>query len=160
MPFDISPREKRKRTLTAADKKRVASNQGYRCRNCGKTFGAVYHVDHVRRFSDGGSDRTSNLQALCPNCHADKTEQERHAVKQRKIRENERQDTGLFGGNIFGSLPKPRKSTGVLGGLEVFPQPARKSRSNELTLFGGQQPTLFGSPKKKRKPKGPLDFGW
>lgn len=164
MPFELFPKEKRKRTLTSADKKRVASKQGYKCRNCGKTFGAVYHVDHIRRFGDGGSDKESNLQALCPNCHADKTEQERHLTKQKKIRENEHQDTGLFGGsNIFGSLPKPKKSTDILGGLPVFAPPTKKSKSSSkgsYDIFGGQQPNLFGSPKRKKKSKESFDFGW
>lgn len=161
MPFELFPKEKRKRTLTSSDKKRVAARQGWQCKSCGSKLQARFHVDHIKRFSDGGSDRESNLQALCSNCHDEKNEQERHKARQKKIRENESQETGLLGGvaNIFSPQPKSRNSGGILGAVGVFPKSTRKSRSNELTLFGGQQPTLFGSPKRKKKSENPFDFG-
>ncbi|PIO03388.1 hypothetical protein COT48_05090 [Candidatus Woesearchaeota archaeon CG08_land_8_20_14_0_20_47_9] len=58
--------EEEKRTLTAADRKRVAAKQGWRCRKCGKPLPVRYHVDHIREFSKGGSDREANLQSPMP----------------------------------------------------------------------------------------------
>lgn len=133
--------KKRKRTLTAADKKRIAAKQGWKCRRCGKPLPARFHIDHIKEFSAGGSDRESNLQALCPNCHAEKTEEDRHKKKQRKIREKEEESDSIFGGpNLFGSTP-------------------RKGKSNDL--FGADN--LFGPPPKKRKKKkqkSPFDLGF
>ena len=93
-PF--SSTTKRKRTLTSADKKRIAAKQKWRCKICGKPLPIRYHIDHIKEFAGGGSDRESNLQALCPNCHAHKTEEDRHKKRQKKIREKERKPRGLF----------------------------------------------------------------
>ena len=75
---------KKKRTLTPADKKRIAAKQRWKCNKCRKALPARYHVDHIKQFSKGGDDRASNLQALCPDCHANKTEDERYRNKQKK----------------------------------------------------------------------------
>ena len=88
--FDLDPPKKRKRTLTAADKKRIAAKQGWKCKGCGQILPPRHHIDHIKEFSTGGSDRESNLQALCPNCHAHKTEEDRHKKKQKKIKEKEK----------------------------------------------------------------------
>lgn len=44
-----------------------------RCKNKGP-FMSIYglpflEVHHIKRLSDGGSDRITNVVALCPNCH-------------------------------------------------------------------------------------------
>lgn len=70
---------KGKRTLTSADKKYVASLQEWKCAWCKQSLPARFEVDHIVQFADGGSDEVSNLQALCPNCHSDKTEHDRQA---------------------------------------------------------------------------------
>ena len=125
-------KKKRERKLTSADKKRIAAKQGYKCKNCHETFGTVYHIDHIKPHSEGGSDLDSNLQALCPNCHAEKTEADRHKKKQAKIREKERSESGgPFGGsNLFGPMPKRRKSNDLVGGdFFGLSKPARKRKS-------------------------------
>lgn len=66
-----------KRKLTSADKKYVASKQHWRCAMCKHVLPSRYEVDHIIQWAKGGSDNISNLQALCPNCHADKTERDR-----------------------------------------------------------------------------------
>ncbi|MGF6839888.1 5-methylcytosine-specific restriction protein A [Paraburkholderia youngii] len=38
-------------------------------------------VDHKRRLADGGSNRPSNLQSLCEDCHKAKTRRERNGGK-------------------------------------------------------------------------------
>ena len=104
----------RKRKLTDADKKRIASKQKWRCNDCRKLLPTTYHIDHKKRFSGGGSDKESNLQALCPNCHAEKTEKERNIARQKKIKQKEREEkkqnkaqSPQFG---FG-MPPSRKNT-------------------------------------------------
>jgi len=128
----LAPR-KRKRVLTAADKKRIASKQNWKCKICNNLLPTRYHIDHIKEFSGGGSDRESNLQALCPNCHSEKTEQERHRKKQAKLKSKEKEQSfGLFGNNS-----------------SLFKAPTKRKTSDNI--FGGN---IFGeSPKKKKKNK-------
>lgn len=79
-----SKKSKRKRTLTSADKKRIAAKQKWRCKICGHTLPVRYHIDHIKEFSKHGSDKESNLQALCGTCHDNKTEEDRHMNKKKK----------------------------------------------------------------------------
>jgi len=68
-----------KRKVTAAVKKQVAGTQrftcagnveGYSCPLSGTPFDeAGYEIDHIIPLADGGSNETSNLQALCLMCH-------------------------------------------------------------------------------------------
>ena len=40
---------------------------------CKMLLPPTFEVDHIVELCDGGKDEYSNLQALCPNCHALKT---------------------------------------------------------------------------------------
>ncbi len=104
--FGFGPK-KRKRKLTSADKKRIAAKQGWKCAKCKKLLPTRYHLDHIKPLSEGGSDKESNRQVLCPNCHSDKTEEERARRKAKKIRESERKEKEPLGG-LFGA-PRGRK---------------------------------------------------
>ena len=54
-------------------KKIVASGQHWRCNICKKILDASYEIDHILpQYKNGGND-ISNLQALCRNCHGNKT---------------------------------------------------------------------------------------
>lgn len=50
---------------------------GYICpqwKNYGGSFDkSMYHIDHIVELQHGGTNHHSNLQALCPQCHAVKT---------------------------------------------------------------------------------------
>ncbi len=48
---------------------------GESCRSCKSalTFKQAWHIDHARPIFKGGSHSFSNLQVLCPACHAEKT---------------------------------------------------------------------------------------
>ena len=72
-----------RRKLTEPEKKRVAAAQLWRCAACDDVLPAAYQIDHKVPLADGGRDHVDNAQALCPNCHADKTQREaieRHAA--------------------------------------------------------------------------------
>lgn len=62
-----------KRSVPASLKKVVASEQKWNCAICLKILDYTYQIDHILPLSQGGDNRRSNLQALCPNCHAKKT---------------------------------------------------------------------------------------
>ena len=77
---DSEPQEQRssktkhqKRRVTGLQKKYVASKQKWKCNSCQKLLDYSYEVDHIVPLYQGGNNTTSNLQALCPNCHGKKT---------------------------------------------------------------------------------------
>ena len=45
----------------------------HHCHMCKMLLPPTFEVDHIVELCDGGKDEYSNLQALCPNCHALKT---------------------------------------------------------------------------------------
>jgi hypothetical protein len=65
--------QKQKRHVTGLQKKIVASEQGWKCKQCNTMLDYSYEVDHITPLYQGGSNDTTNLQALCRNCHGRKT---------------------------------------------------------------------------------------
>jgi len=67
-----------KRNVSSYRKKLVASKQEWRCGHCRQLLKATFHVDHiVPLFDSCSSNDISNLVALCVECHAQKTMEER-----------------------------------------------------------------------------------
>jgi len=62
-----------KRSVSESKKKFVASQQKWLCKRCGETLNASYEVDHRIPLYKGGTNDISNLEALCRNCHGQKT---------------------------------------------------------------------------------------
>eukprot|EP01125_Pyxidicula_operculata_P019643 TRINITY_DN712_c0_g2_i2.p1 TRINITY_DN712_c0_g2~~TRINITY_DN712_c0_g2_i2.p1 ORF type:complete len:1149 (+),score=276.09 TRINITY_DN712_c0_g2_i2:186-3449(+) len=89
----------KKRTLTASDKKYVASLQGWQCAWCGNMLPARFEVDHIVQHAEGGTDDPENLQALCPNCHADKTEMDRQVDRMTKKMELSQEENEMRWGS-------------------------------------------------------------
>ena len=83
------------RSLTETTKKEVAGYQRYKCANkkgsnvvkdydcplwnkddCGGDFDeSGYNIDHIKEFCISHDDSRGNLQALCKDCHREKTRQ-------------------------------------------------------------------------------------
>ena len=61
------------RSVSPVKKKYVASLQGWSCAQCKSQLDAWFEVDHKVRLDQGGSNHISNLEALCRNCHGQKT---------------------------------------------------------------------------------------
>jgi 5-methylcytosine-specific restriction endonuclease McrA len=84
---------KKKRRLTKADKDKILKRQKYKCgaRDCQKDLSRVIpHFDHKKPLALGGSDTLRNYQALCPDCHAKKTRNDRSKIaKQKRKRKDE-----------------------------------------------------------------------
>tara|TARA_B110000503_G_C7149305_1_gene414414 strand:- start:575 stop:1195 length:621 start_codon:yes stop_codon:yes gene_type:complete len=62
-----------KRSVSETKKKFVASNQNWKCGDCGEQLSAWYEIDHKVRLEYGGSNEVNNLVALCRECHGKKT---------------------------------------------------------------------------------------
>lgn len=71
--------KKRGRTLTQLQKKVVAARDAWRCQICHNLVDSSYEVDHIKPFSEGGSDHPSNLRLLCRACHGRVTIRQRLA---------------------------------------------------------------------------------
>ena len=65
------------RKLTEPEKRRVASQQAWRCAMCDAMLTDVYEVDHIEQQCIRNNQSRRNLQALCPKCHRKKTVEDR-----------------------------------------------------------------------------------
>lgn len=65
-----------RRALSEPEKKIVAARQKWRCSVCSIVLPSTYQVDHTVPLCDGGPDTVDNCTAMCPNCHAQKTQKE------------------------------------------------------------------------------------
>ena len=65
-----------KRSVSETKKKYVASNQDWKCGDCGTRLNAWFEVDHKIRLEHGGGNDVTNLVALCRECHGKKTAME------------------------------------------------------------------------------------
>lgn len=84
--FNTTPQERRilnsgkgnatKRSVSETKKKYVASNQNWKCGDCGIKLPGWFEVDHKIRLEHGGGNDVSNLVALCRECHGKKTAME------------------------------------------------------------------------------------
>jgi len=65
---------KPKRTLSRSMRIEIAFRQQYKCHHCQLfPIPPTFEVDHIVELQDGGQDIASNLQALCPQCHREKS---------------------------------------------------------------------------------------
>ena len=80
--MNLSPQQKRmmhsgggtsKRCVSETKKKYVASSQGWKCAACAKQLKHTFQVDHKIDLQFGGTNEVENLEALCNDCHAEKT---------------------------------------------------------------------------------------
>ena len=62
-----------KRSVSETKKKYVASQQNWTCKKCNEQLKATFEIDHKIDLQYGGSNHIDNLEALCTECHKDKT---------------------------------------------------------------------------------------
>ena len=62
-------------------RKRIMRRDGHLCRRCSRL---AQEIDHILPLSDGGSESDINLQALCHDCHAEKTTAENNRRNKQK----------------------------------------------------------------------------
>ena len=84
------------RLLSEAVKKMVAARQKWQCSECQLLLPGSFQVDHTVPLCDGGADTEDNVTAMCPTCHAEKTQAEHvqrtYASKSNAEQYEERQD--------------------------------------------------------------------
>jgi 5-methylcytosine-specific restriction endonuclease McrA len=72
---------------TEAVKRQIAYHQNYCCNICSEMLPSAWCVDHILPLHMGGGNQQDNLQVICANCHAGKTQAE---AIDRAARERER----------------------------------------------------------------------
>ena len=59
-----------RKALSAATKRDVLHEAGYKCGNAACRGIITLDIHHIEYFEEGGSDDPANLLPFCPNCHA------------------------------------------------------------------------------------------
>lgn len=70
------------KNLLFRERLEAGARQDWKCFLCTAKLPVMYHTDHIVSKARGGSNDPSNLQAICPNCHAHKTLRNREYRKQ------------------------------------------------------------------------------
>ena len=65
------------RKVTATVKLQIGASQSWKCNSCHELLKSTFHIDHIIQICKGGTNHEDNLQALCVECHAQKTQLER-----------------------------------------------------------------------------------
>ncbi len=119
---------------TKGDTDRILKRQKDKCAICGSKFSArsVVHWDHKRALALGGSDTTRNIQALCPNCHAEKTREDRSKISKtnRKKKEEDPFAVDLFG-KSNGGRKKSDPFDNILGDISSTGKPRRRKKKKK-----------------------------
>jgi 5-methylcytosine-specific restriction endonuclease McrA len=66
----------KRKSWTNLQRNMVAHRQEWRCQVCSNLLPPMFLIDHLIPLHKGGADELNNLQALCANCHHDKTTME------------------------------------------------------------------------------------
>ena len=62
--------------VSAAAARQIGASQEWKCAQCAALLPAAFEIDHKTPLWKGGADSRENMWALCPNCHANKTQLE------------------------------------------------------------------------------------
>ena len=98
-----SKQKKQKREyLDDSGRKKLVESFGGKCASC-KLESEVFEIDHITPLCCGGSNELDNLQPLCPDCHQQKTEDERENGEYEE-NSNDQQEASFFNKNIFDNV--------------------------------------------------------
>ena len=77
-----------KRKVSESLKKQIACKQNWQCKRCNIKLPGNFEIDHIVSLKSGGTNDSNNLQALCRNCHGEKTQIENAGLKIVKSSDN------------------------------------------------------------------------
>ena len=69
----VTIQQQGRRKLSKETRQEVATRQEDKCNKCQTNLTKYYQIDHKTGLQFGGSDEFDNLQALCCECHAEKS---------------------------------------------------------------------------------------
>ena len=69
----VTIQQQGRRKLSKDTRQEVATRQEDKCNKCQTNLTKYYQIDHKTGLQFGGSDEFDNLQALCCECHAEKS---------------------------------------------------------------------------------------
>lgn len=72
-------KKEKRQSFTPFVKLKIACKQKYQCNICHILLPECFDIDHINPLFLGGNNDLENLQAICVNCHAEKTRNERSA---------------------------------------------------------------------------------
>ena len=72
------------RKVRESIKKQIAYKQNYKCFECNNMLPPSYQIDHIIPHAISFDDSITNLNAMCPNCHANKSQKETMRIIQYK----------------------------------------------------------------------------
>ena len=89
-----SNKKDHKRQISKSEKNEVWERQNGKCARCHKQLiPSATQYDHIKPYAKGGETDTSNIQALCANCHSKKTNRDRvKEIKQKRAHKKEREE--------------------------------------------------------------------
>lgn len=65
------------RKVSTSVKIQIGATQSWKCNVCLEQLKSTFQIDHITPLCMGGTNAENNLQALCVECHAQKTQRER-----------------------------------------------------------------------------------
>jgi len=131
--FDSLTKKKKRRGASASKKEEIIFRQGKKCKKCKVEFSLRIRPHYDHKDGDRSNNESSNLQALCPNCHDQKSRREtKRRINKKK---SKRDDFGL--GSLINNEPKKRKTA-----------------SDSFDEYLGD----WGKPKKSKKKKSSDSF--
>jgi 5-methylcytosine-specific restriction endonuclease McrA len=88
----VSGKNNTRQHISTSDRWRIIERQRYKCKKCRKPFGEKIkpQYDHIKQVSKGGKKGRDlkNIQALCANCHYNKTIRERKPKRKKRSSSN------------------------------------------------------------------------
>jgi len=75
--IDVPEEKPKRQPIKPSLRFEILKRDDYRCQMCGVTAkdGATLEIDHIHPVSKGGTNEPDNLQVLCRDCNAGKSDQ-------------------------------------------------------------------------------------
>ena len=141
--FSFDDEKNNKRTLTTAKKRNYIDDIGGKCQVCNQKFKSRHlDIHHIKHIAKGGSDRISNIIALCPTCHRKVHSNDLSAKVLRDIK-TKTVNSNVKRGTLAKNKPKTKKEL-----LQSLTLPKLKKVAKKLDIEV-ESDGFFSDPNKK-----------